>query len=471
MKHRLDIALDRTADMPLTEQIYTGIASAIETGVLLPGGRLPSWLDLASQLGVSRGTVKSAYERLADQQLVVSSPHAGTRVADHPIKRSPDTRLENGETAPTAFRDFPSNIIGAFQNGVPASDCFPAALFARLRSRAARLETTSPLLYPDPHGAEELRRAISANLAISRGLECHPSQVFVTHGYSGALAFALHVLPINGREAWTENPGYFPARRALEIAGLQPVPISVDHDGIDVTCGERLAPNAGLALVTPGQQAPLGSTLSLARRCQLLEWARNRQAWIIEDDYLGELQLRRRAAPALASVDTAGRVIHIGSFSKTISPTLRLGFLISPPALVERFAEAAACFSPAPDPAVQLATAEFMRDGHYLRHLRKMKRVYASRSSALQHSLESKGYVVHPACLAIVLKLPDGLYDREIASRARQEGLSPVPLSIWYAGQATQRDNHGLLLGVATANEERIARDSHRLDRLIRGTG
>lgn len=461
----LDLKLDRTAKTSLAEQIRIGIIAAIDSGVLAPGARLPSWLDLAAQLGVARGTVKTAYERLADKQLVVSSRSGGTRVADYPAKLVLPDPSKAANLLPPLYQDFLTGT-SIFQNGVPASDSFPVTLFARLRAHAARAEVAAPLIYPDPRGEPELRREIAAHLALSRGIECRPSQIFITAGFSGALGVTLRVLKAEGQSAWVENPGFPPCRKALEIAQLAPVPIPVDDDGIDVAYGMQHAPDAALALVTPGQQAPTGVSLSLARRVQLIQWATRTGAWIIEDDYLGELQLKRRAAPALASLDSAGRVVHIGSFSKTISPTLRLGFVVAPTALVSQFAEAAMCLAPAPGPAVQSATAEFMHNGHYMRHLRRMKRVYAGRSNALHTMLQSMGYPARPAGLAVLLWLPEGARDSVIAREALAFGLAPSPLSAWFSPAGIQRP--GLLLGVATTTEDQLSTACDRLHQLIR---
>ena len=464
MAPALNIRLDRAASTSLAEQIRIAIAGAIDSGVLEAGARLPSWLDLAAQLGVARGTVKAAYERLADAQLVVSSRPAGTRVAGRPMARAVKEQrsIETGLQSVLYQHFLPGPAV--FQMGVPASDCFPATLFARIRARAAREEVEAPAFYHDPRGEPELRREIAAHLALSRGIECRPSQVFITGGSSGALGAALQVIRAEGR-AWVENPGFLPSRRALELSGLSTVHVPVDAEGMVVSHGEMHAPDAAVALVTPGQQAPLGPTLSLARRLQLIEWATRAQAWVIEDDYLGELQLKRRAAPALAAQDTSGRVIHIGSFSKTISPALRLGFVVAPLSLVARFDEVMACLAPAPGPAVQTATTEFMRDGHYMRHLRRMKRVYAARSSALLANLEAQGLRGLPAGLAVVVQLPDGADDQAIAREAYAYGIAPAPLSVCSGSAATKRA--GLLLGVATAVESQQAPACRRLGQLI----
>lgn len=462
----LPVELDRSDKTPLSEQIRKGIATAIRTGVLVPGARLPSWRDLAAQLGVARGTVRVAYEGLLYDQLIVSSRSAGTHVATgSPATMPPDTPLDSGLLREMFRGDFSSGPA-IFQMGVPDQGCFPAKLFARIRAHAVRAESDAPANHPDPRGEFELRRGIAAHLAIARGVECSPSQIIITAGFTGALGLTLRVLGLEGRTAWIEDPCFPLTRRGLEIAGMILAPVPVDANGVVVDHGLRHAPDAALAIVTPGQQAPMGSTLSLARRIRLLDWAARTQAWIIEDDYLGELQLKGRAAPALASLDRAGRVIHVGSFSKTISPTLRLGFLVAPASLAGRFAEAAACLAPAPGPSVQLATAEFLRDGHYMRHLRRAKRVYLNRSTALVDYLTRKRLDAKSAGLAVLVRLPNGASDTIIAREAFAYGLGPVPLSPWY--MSPRPEHSGLLLGVATVTAERLAASCDRLHRLIK---
>ena len=290
----------------------------------------------------------------------------------------------------------------------------------------------------------------------------------ITGGFGAGLGLALSVLRLAGQTAWIENPGFPWSRKGLELGRLSLAPIPVDADGIDIDHGLRHHPDAKLILVTPGQQAPLGSTLSLERRLRLLEWAAAHQVWVIEDDYLSELQLSGRAAPALASLDRDGRVIHIGSFSKTISPTVRLGFLIAPVELVSRFADMAACLAPAPGPAVQFATAEFMREGHYMRHLRRTKRAYAAKRQALLECLLAScaaNRIAAPG-LAVLLRLPKGTSDLAVARELSAFGMSPAPLSAWYVSPDSAES--GLLLGVATAPTRNLARSCDRLFNVIR---
>jgi GntR family transcriptional regulator / MocR family aminotransferase len=262
-----------------------------------------------------------------------------------------------------------------------------------------------------------------------------------------------------------EEPGFRVTRKGLELARLNIVPIPVDADGINVDYGIETAPDAALAVLTPGQQAPLGSTLSLRRRLQLLEWAASNKAWVIEDDYLGELQLEGRPAPAMASLDEGRRVIHIGSFSKTVSPALRLGFVVAPPELANAFAEVAATLAPAPSPVIQIATAQFMHEGHYIRRVRRLKRIYSSQRDALAEHLRNRNAEWVNAGLAVLLRLPDGAPDVQIVREAMTVGIAPSPLSAWFANPSWTVP--GLLLGVATAPEQHLVKSCHRLFEII----
>ncbi|MFC5359493.1 PLP-dependent aminotransferase family protein [Azospirillum himalayense] len=472
----LDIALSRTARVPLSAQIHAALRDAIRNGRLAGGARLPSWRDLAVQLGVSRGTVRDAYERLIDEQLAVGLGAAGTRVAEGAMAGpSPVEPVK----APSVLELF-SNVERVplpFQMGVPAQDAFPFTLWSRIVGRAARAAAAAPVGYPDPRGHPDLRREIAAVLAIARGIRCGPEQIFITAGYSGALGLVVRALRLDGTSAWMEDPGFPLTRRALHLAGMTVVPVPVDGSGIDVDAGIACAPAAGLAVVTPGQQAPLGVTMTLQRRLALLEWASRAGSWIVEDDYLSELQLKGRAAPALASLDRDGRVLHAGTFSKTITPALRLGFLMVPPGLAGLFGEAAACLSPAPAAAMQRAVADFMASGHYFRHLRRMKRLYAVRQQALLAAMgdaagaESPMAVEASGSLSVRLDLPLGSRDVGIAAAAQADGLAPVPLSPWYADGPGAARPRGLLLGITNLQERRLSDDCRRLIDLVKRHG
>ncbi|WP_249144487.1 PLP-dependent aminotransferase family protein [Bradyrhizobium lablabi] len=464
----LPIDLDRARRTPLAAQIYCAIREGIETGRLASGARLPSWQDLAAQLGVSRGTVRLAYARLIAEQFAIGLGPAGTRVAERQPRSSMPDRSQEAPLLPELFYDFGSAPL-VFQMGVPSQGAFPFKLWSRLLTRETRRAAAVPVTYPDPRGDPELRKEIAAHLGLARGIRCSPSQVLITGGFSGALGLAIQGLQLGRTGAWIEDPGFPLTRTALDLAGMHVTAVPVDAEGLDVATGVRKAAGAALAVVTPGQQAPLGMTMSLPRRFALLDWARRNEAWIIEDDYLSELQLKGRAAPALASLDHGGRVLHIGSFSKTISPALRLGFMVVPPELYRRFGELAACLAPAPAAAVQRAVAEFLRDGCYLRHLRRMKRLYAARRETLIRCLGEMASdsikVQATAGLAVVLSLPERASDVDIALRALQFGLAPAPLSPWYMQSPRQQ---GLLLGVTNLIERRLPADCRRLLELAR---
>lgn len=446
MDHDLSIRIDRSVRTPLAGQIAAAIGAAIHDGRLSPGARLPSWHDLAAQLGVARGTVRAAYDSLRDQQLIVTAGAAGTRVARQAVRAG---------TAPERPAAPPPRLAAPvpFQVGVPGQDVFPFKTWSRIMGRAARAAAAQPLGYPDPRGEPMLRAAIAAYLGIARGIACHPTQVFIANGHAAALGLALRALRLGGRSAWVEDPGYASARAVLAQYGVTPTPVPVDAEGLDVAAGLASCPDAALAVVTPGQQAPLGMTLSLARRHALLDWAAARGAWIVEDDYLGELQLQARATPALAARDHAGRVLHIGTFSKTIAPALRVAFLVVSPALAPAVADVADVAAAAPAPAIQFAIEEFLRDGHYLRHLRHMKRVYAERRAALCACLRDLGLAHAEAGLSVLLPLMDGVDDAALAARAPTVGLAPSALSWWRVRQ--DGSPGGLLLGATNVPPER----------------
>lgn len=461
------VRLDRSGSVSLSTQIYDSIRNAIESGQLAAGARLPSWSDLATQLGVARGTVRAAYERLIDEQFAIGMGAAGTRVSERPLRATSRWSPE-ASPLPELFFEFSAAPL-VFQMGVPSQDAFPFKLWSRIQARAARRASAAPVGYPDPRGEPDLRREIAGYLGVARGLRCSPSQVFVTAGFSGALNLAVRGLQLEGRKAWMEDPGFPLTRTALGLAGMTVAAVPVDTDGLDIDAGLQICPEAAVAVVTPGQQAPLGMTMSLARRLSLLEWAKEYQGWILEDDYLGELQLKGRAAPALASLDRDGRVLHIGTFSKTISPALRLGFLVVPPDVARHFGDVAASLSPAPAALAQHSVTEFMHDGHYLRHLRRMKRLYSTRQEALVRALNAQASglftVQATAGTAVVVSIPRSASDIDIATRARNHGLAPVPLSPWYVVNQGQQ---GLLLSVTNVDENTLADDCSRLLELVR---
>lgn len=459
-----ELTLDRAGSITLVDQIAGQIESAIAEGSLKSGARLPSWRDLADQLGVARGTIKSAYEKLSDRGLLVAAGSAGTRVAeDLPPAVASDT--SDTDVLQPEDLHFRATQAVVFQMGVPAHDAFPATLWARLHRQAVQ-STSLQTGYGDPRGLPELRSAIASHVAIARGIECSPEQVIVTSGFRAGLGIALQAIGAAGKQAWVEDPGYPVARFALELSGVHAVSVPVDEDGIIVERGCELAPGAAFAVVTPGQQAPSGVALSEQRRAELLQWASASGAWIVEDDYLAELQLSGRSPNALASGQGADRVIHVGTFSKTIAPMVGVGFVIVPRPLARRLVDVATWLTAPPNIASQLALANFLREGHYLRHLRRMRRLYDERRRSLVATLVALGVGdAAPAGLAVLLPLPAGFDDQRLALDARAADLGPAPLSPWFA--TATRSGSGLLLAVANVLERSIDRDCRRLLAII----
>jgi GntR family transcriptional regulator/MocR family aminotransferase len=450
---KIGIVVDRSAAMSLCSQISGTLRSAILEKRIEPGARLPSWRDLAVQLGVARGTVRAAYEALADESLVVSLGAAGTHVAESSQQSSPPPGVAIAPPLGRIMRGFSKPVL-PFMSGVPARDAFPAKLWTRIHIRAVRDEAVGPTTYPDPRGSPELRTQIASYLAIARGIRCVPDQIIITNGFRDGLGLAIRTLNAEGRAVWTEDPSFPVTRWALELANMKLVPVPVDAFGLNVERGIALAPDAIMAVVTPGQQAPTGVTLSLQRRQALLHWAVREDAWIIEDDYLSELQLDGRAAPALAANDPDGRVIHVGSFSKTLKPSLGLGFVVAPLRLAERFGEVAACLSPAFNQTVHAALSTFIAEGHYLRHLRRMKRLYAARRDAFRNLMNGSVERQTMAGLAILLDLSPGVDDVEIAKCGLALGIAPTPLSPWYS--VPERRRPGLMLSVTNLTDALI---------------
>jgi GntR family transcriptional regulator/MocR family aminotransferase len=445
---------DRRAATSLSHQVCDNIRTAIDDGRIEIGARLPSVRDLASQLGVARGTVQAAYDALMSELLLSAAGSAGTRVIAKPPVHGSKPTEPIVRPLSTMLRGFSLTAL-PFQTGVPAQDAFPTKLWTSLLGRAVRDDAMTPTTYPDPRGHPELRAQIAAYLAIARGIRCTPDQVIVTVCYRAGLALALQVLAASGQRAWMEEPGYPITRMGLEMARVSPVAVPVDSEGIEVAVGMALAPDASIAIVTPGQHSPLGATMSYTRRQMLLDWADAANGWIIEDDYLGELQLGARAAPALASGDTAGRVIHVGSFSKTLKPGVGIGFVVAPMALANRFGEAAATLGPNFFAPSQLAIAQLLAEGHYLRHLRNMQRLYAERLSALHRALATDYSIETVAGPIALLRLPEGIDDMALARRAPELGIAPSPLSPWFQDAAHRTP--GLLLSATNLRPNRIA--------------
>jgi GntR family transcriptional regulator/MocR family aminotransferase len=365
----------------------------------------------------------------------------------------------------------------AFRTGVPALDAFPWALWARLTAR--RLRTSAPSLadYGMPAGYAPLRAAIAAHVGAARGAACAPEQVIVTSGAQQGLELAARLLLDPGDAAWIEDPGYLGARAALASAGARLVPVPLDAEGIDVAEGRRRAPAARLAYVTPSHQYPTGVTMSAARRMALLRWARDAGAWIVEDDYDSEYRYASRPLASLQGlahdVGDAGRVLYVGTFSKTLFPGLRLGYLVVPPAFVDAFARARGVSGRHASGLEQAVLADFMDGGHHARHVRRMRVLYEERRDALvralaDHAGDALEPIVTDAGMHLVARLPldaAPMDDARIVERAAAAGIEMRALSA-YAIEPLSRG--GLVLGFAAHRPSDIRAGARRLATVLR---
>lgn len=467
-------------------QIYGRFRAMIETGQLKPGQRVSSLRALAEELGVARGTVQVAFDRLLGEGYLVARGPAGTFVAEHitaapararAARKAPavTTPLIAAGTPPKPARpaaprfatsqDATEVVIesggGApamLQLGVPALDEFPRKLWTRLMTGLVRSVNT--LNRPAPFGYEPLREALATYLHSSRGIDLRPAQVFVVPAYTAGLELAVNALELRGgKGAWAESPGYPPTAQLLRRLGLPPLFVPVDECGVDVEYGIAHHGDACLAVVTPSHQSPTGVPLTLQRRVALLDWAARRGAWIVEDDYDGEFRYRGHPLPALKSLDTCQRVIYCGTLSKVMFPGLRLGYVVVPESQIEAFevAIARATFGGCPE-LMQAAVAEFITAGHFSRHIKRMRTLYARRRTLLADALrayEPHGFRVQleDGGMHLLLDVPDDRDDIAMARLAQEAGFGIHSLTGWRRGKPGRR---ALLLGftnVATQAE------------------
>ncbi len=489
-KHRSTLApllpkMHPTSTMPLHRQLFEALRAAILDGRLGAGARLPSTRDLAAELGVSRNTVMNAYDQLVAEGYLEGRTGAGTFVSERMpgelirarARRDPGPQpagnsglsRRGGRLAGAPIRDAgPSGPdIRPFRSGVPALDAFPTETWARLASRRWRTTAPGQLGYGRAAGHPDLRREIAAYLRLSRGVRCTEDQVIVVSGAQQAFDLTARLLLDPGDVAWMEDPGYAGVRGALLGAGIRVVPVPVDADGIVVAAGERVAPGARLASVTPSHQYPMGVTMSLARRLALLEWASRTGAWILEDDYDAEFRYSGRSLEALQGLDDEGLVVYAGTFSKVLAPALRLGYLVVPPGLVEAFTTAREVADRHAPTIEQAVLADFMAEGHFARHLRRMRTLYAERQAALvaaARELPAGLIDVQPAeaGLHVVGWLPPGQEGAGVAQRAAAAGVDVHPFVA--PGEPSR---HGLMLGYAPYTPDEIRQAMARLAEAI----
>lgn len=482
------IATDRRSAIPLHRQVYDALRGHIVQGNLRPGQQMPSTRALALELKLSRIPVLTAYSQLLAEGYCETRAGAGTFVSRSLPQQEPHRGRQPSQGNPSASRRRsvarraqwlaaykPQSWLrglGAFSLGQPAYNEFPFRLWAQLVARHCRHPHISTLHYGGPFGSEPLRRAICTYLRTSRAVRCEPQQIMIVSGSQQALEVSTRVLLDAGDSAWVEEPGYWLAKEVLTALGCKLMPVPVDREGLDVAQGIRRCSKARAAYITPSHQFPLGVTMSAARRLQLLDWAERAGSWIVEDDYDSEYRYDSMPIASLQGLDRNDRVIYIGTFSKTLFPGLRLGYIVIPEDLIERFAAIRNAMDLGSPHLYQAVLADFIVEGHFARHIRRMRQLYNERRLALVDSLQkhfgrSAEIFGAEAGMHLAVTLPMKVRDTEVSERAAREKLYVAPLSPAYSERPGRR---GFILGFggtpAADADEAVA----HLSRLLRNS-
>ena len=474
----------RDPHAPAALWLSSALRTEILEGRLRPGARLPATRDLARQHRLSRGTIVSAFDQLKAEGYVEGSVGSGTYVnqtlpdellqvsrkapASAPAHRTPRRRISDFGRRVEFFPGFPKGAARPFRTAQPALDLFPTTLWAQLAARRMRRATATMLLHCDAEGYRPFREAVADYLATSRGVRCSADQVVIVSGLQESLDLAARVFLNPGDRVCMENPGYIGASYIFDAYGAKVSGLRVDDEGMEVP--QRLD-DIRLAYVTPGHQFPLGVSMSLPRRLALLEWARASSAMIIEDDYDSEYRYSGRPLPALQGLDRNGLVLFVGSFSKVMFPSLRLGYIVVPPDLVDQFAAVKSVTTRHAPVLEQAVLCDFISDGHFGRHIRRMREVYAERLSVLLETareqlvglLEISGI---EAGLQTVGWLSGGMEGQSAAKAAAQRGIEVIPLSRYARGRKMRE---GLHLGFAAVDAGEIRRGVRELAVALEG--
>jgi GntR family transcriptional regulator/MocR family aminotransferase len=479
--------IDRATGQPVNRQIYQVLREAILSHQLPVGLQLPSSRELASELAMSRNTVTHAYDQLIAEGYLETRTGAGTFIAD----TVPDQITEAGPDSLSASEQDQHGGLsargrqlvtragvspvqwGAFMPGVPDVTQFPNKVWSRLQNKHWRRSRAELLTYDNGGGYLPLREAIAEYLRVARSVNCSASQIIITTGIHQSIDLAAKLLGEHGDQAWVEEPCYWGTRSICHSLGIEPVPIPVDAEGMQMQQTD-LAPAAApprFIFVTPSHQYPLGTIMSLSRRRQLLEYAAAHKAWIVEDDYDSEFRYGSRPLPSLQGLDTHERVLYMGTFSKTTFPGLRIGYLVVPQALSQPFSTGHSELYRGGQIFLQAILADFMSEGYFASHIRRMRLLYGERLRLLQQAIERHfdkviDFSDGDAGLHLALHLPSCCDDVAISNEALAAGIITRPLSGYY--MQTENARRGLMLGYACVPDEHIGPSFDKLAGIIR---
>lgn len=477
-----DWRVDRSGGVPVVRQIYGQVRSAVLSGALRAGTKLPSSRAMAARLEVARASVVAAYEQLLAEGYAEGRHGSGTFVSADltglPARRRPATRPVKRRQVPAparAFSEFERATTQTearpFNTGRTLLDARTVETWRKLTHRAVRSLGANDLGYTDPGGLIELRRSLCDYLRAARAVRCDPQQIVVTAGTQHALDIAIRVLLAPGDEVWVEDPGYPLTHAQLLLANARPRPVPVDRQGIIVDAGRRAAPKARAAFVTPSHQFPTGVALSMARRLELLAWARASGAFIVEDDYTSEFRYSGPPLASLQGLDEDERVIYVGTLNKALFPGLRLGYAVVPQALLPAFVTARYLMDRQPPTLHQAVVAEFMQEGHFAAHIRRMRQMYREQRDALAATLTRRAagrlhVDVPDQGMHLVAYLEDGTSDTETEAAAQRAGIVVRAISRFYRAAPPRP---GLMLGFSGFPRQLILPAAARLAALVTG--
>lgn len=474
--------LDRGSDVPLFRQIFTQVRTAILAGALKPDTKLPSSRAMAERLGVARTSVVAAFDQLLAEGYVQSRRGSGTFVRVDLLglpRMAPRRRKSEIAKSPPslrmrrAFQDFERATVQAearpFNTGRTLMDARTVETWRKITNQVMRSPGNDHLGYTDPRGLVGLRQSLCDYLRAARAVRCDPEQVIVTSGTQHAIDLAIRVLLEPDDEVWIEEPGYPLTHAQLVLAKMRPSPIPVDPQGIVVDAGIRIAPRARAAFITPSHQFPIGVVLSMARRLELLSWARDNGAFIIEDDYTSEFRYSGPPLSSLQGLDDGARVIYIGTLNKALFPGLRLGYVVVPHALLPLFLRVRYLIDRQPPSLQQAVVAEFMRQGYFAAHIRRRRNAYCEQRDALVATLKRRAgdslkVDVPDQGMHLVAYLAKGFSDTAIESEARQAGIVVHAISRFYRSRSPRS---GLMLGFSGFPQALIVPAAARLGALI----
>ncbi len=482
----LDVSIDHDSDRPIFLQIYVGLRTAIVSNVLAPGLKLPSSRQLAERLAVSRTSTMSAYGQLLAEGYVVGRAGSGTYVSEDVPAALTCATDDDGKTLPPTharvsqagerYRQFGADLIKSprapFLTGCCSVDAKTIDAWRRVGAEHLRSFDRTNLAYSDPGGEPGLRREIAAYLRAARGVQCTDDQVIVLSGAQQAIDLSIRTLLDPGDAVWIEDPGYAATREALAAAGAKLVPIRVDAGGLDVSAGKAAAPDARAVYITPSHQYPTGVVMSMARRLELLAWASETGAWIIEDDYDSEFRYAGKPLSSLQGLDRGGCVIYVGTLSKVLFPGLRLGFAVVPHGLVAMFRGARFLSDRSPPLLQQAMTADFMAQGFFTSHIRRMRQVYREARDVLVDAVKTNmGDVadieVPEAGMQLVIHFRHGVSDVAIADAARLQGIVVRPVSPLHLAAPHRQ---GLVLGYSGFDSRELRTAATTLGRIVSAT-